>query len=630
MPAGQSKTRKGDIRMRPMSKNSKIINPNREVPKGATHLRDKATINRLQMYKQKAVHDRNGKFLTGPFMSREVDERIKRVQPDRRWFGNTRVVGQRDLESFRDEMEKHVNDPYTVVMRNSKLPMGLLSDAYKDSKMNLLSTESFKDTFGKKSQRKKPRLNAQFSSMEAMVAGVSEKNESYKLDDDKNLKVKDKKDVGQGLFERGTSKRLWQELYKVIDSADVLVQVLDVRDPMGTRCKRIEDELKTRDRRHKHLVFVLNKCDLVPTWVTARWVRILSKDYPTLAMHASITNPYGKGSLIQLLRQFATLHADKKQISVGFVGYPNVGKSSVINTLKKKKVCTTAPIPGETRCWKYITLFKRVYLIDCPGVVYPNDDSHEEVVLKGVIRIDCLENPEDFVGAVLERVKKQYIFNAYGILTWKDTTDFLEKFCKKTGKLHKGGEYDFHNGARMILQDWQRGRLPYFVAPPYDANDKYNALKSDGQPVTIDQIFSKIAVKSKFTAEDAADPNPEETKAAEEAVKAAKAAAKSNKAAGGAELNEDMEDDDEEDDEEVKEPTPTPEVEPVKGKKLNKKRKKSTKKKAPKSGAELEEANRKRVEASTVVDSEPAYSASKKKKSAKRRKTLKTKTPKAE
>ncbi len=66
-------------------------------------------------------------------------------------------------------------------------------------------------------------------------------------------------------------------------------------------------------------------------------------------MHSSLTNPFGKGSLIQLLRQFATLHSDRKQISVGFVGYPNVGKSSVINTLRGKEVCKAAPVPGETR-----------------------------------------------------------------------------------------------------------------------------------------------------------------------------------------------------------------------------------------------------------------------------------------
>ncbi len=81
----------------------------------------------------------------------------------------------------------------------------------------------------------------------------------------------------------------------------------------------------------------------VPAWVTKRWLGYLSKDFPTLAFHASVTNPFGKGSLLSLLRQLSRLRSDKKYISVGFVGYPNVGKSSVINTLRTKKVgfCTS-------------------------------------------------------------------------------------------------------------------------------------------------------------------------------------------------------------------------------------------------------------------------------------------------
>jgi nuclear GTP-binding protein len=76
-------------------------------------------------------------------------------------------------------------------------------------------------------------------------------------------------------------------------------------------------------------------------------VKHLSKEYPTIAFKSSITNPYGKGALINLFRQFVSFHKkDKKSISIGFVGYPNVGKSSVINTLKEKKVCKSAPIPG--------------------------------------------------------------------------------------------------------------------------------------------------------------------------------------------------------------------------------------------------------------------------------------------
>ena len=142
----------------------------------------------------------------------------------------------------------------------------------------------------------------------------------------------------------GQSKRIYSELLKVIDASDVLCEVLDSRDPIGTRCKYVETYIN-KNCPHKHIVYILNKCDLVPTWVTASYIKLLSKDYPTIAFHASITNPFGKPALFSLLRQFDALHKDKKNISIGFIGYPNVGKSSVINTLKKQKSCKTAPIP---------------------------------------------------------------------------------------------------------------------------------------------------------------------------------------------------------------------------------------------------------------------------------------------
>lgn len=202
----------------------------------------------------------------------------------------------------------------------------------------------------------------------------------------------------------------------------------------------------------------------------AQWVRLLSKDYPTLAFHASMTNSFGKGSLITLLRQFSTLHAARKQISVGFIGYPNTGKSSIINTLRKKKVCTVAPIPGETKVWQYITLMKRIYLIDCPGVVPPSQaDSAEDILLRGVVRVENVEHPAQYVEAVLRRTQSKHIERTYEIKFSEyenDPVEFLSILARKGGRLLKGGEADVDGVAKMVLNDFLRGKLPWFTPPP--------------------------------------------------------------------------------------------------------------------------------------------------------------------
>ena len=216
-----------------------------------------------------------------------------------------------------------------------------------------------------------------------------------------------------------------------------------------------------------HTQQVLNNFVSVTNKLQASWVRHLSKDYPTLAFHASITNSFGKGSLIQLLRQFSSLHSDRKQISVGFIGYPNTGKSSIINTLRKKKVCTVAPIPGETKIWQYITLMKRIYLIDCPGVVPPsNTDTPQDILLRGVVRVENVENPEQYIPAVLRKTKPQHIERTYQIKGYKDHIEFLELLARKGGRLLHGGEPDVDGVAKMVLNDFLRGKIPWFTPPP--------------------------------------------------------------------------------------------------------------------------------------------------------------------
>ncbi len=489
------------------------------------------------------MRDKQGKILHGGAYAdrhqvggRDIDRSVGRTKPNRKWFGNTRVIGQAQLDKFREEVTAQVHDPYQVILRQSKVPMGLISDAAsrtgsgrgrnvtssssnlavgvettlasdgssasaagttsaerkgarKVARMNLLSTSSFSDTFGPKRTRKRPKLSHRVNSLEALLAQSGAKQEQYaanvkmgKVDRDTEAfrnKEPEIAAVRESVFGKGTSNRIYRELYKVLDCSDVVIEVLDARDPMGTRSRHVEDHLR-KDARHKHLIFVLNKCDLVPVWVTRRWVDVLSREYPTLAFHASVNNPFGKGSLINLLRQFSQLHKEKKQISVGFIGYPNVGKSSVINTLKKKAVCKAAPVPGETKVWQYITLMRRVFLIDCPGVVPPTDEEEVDIVLKGVTRSERLPSPEDYIDEVLRRSKREYVLRTYGIHSWEDGVDFLKQLALKSGRLLKKGEPDLRTCARIVLNDWQRGKLPYYHEPPRAEDDPEKADDAKG------------------------------------------------------------------------------------------------------------------------------------------------------
>ncbi|KAH8816345.1 NUC091 domain-containing protein [Xylogone sp. PMI_703] len=453
--------------------------------KGENFYRSAKKIKTLNMFKDgKAQRNAAGEITkAASFQSKEKPQ--ARIEPNRKWFTNSRVISQDALTAFREAMAERANDPYSVLLKTNKLPMSLIRDNHDanglkqhQAKMTV-EASPFSDVFGPKSQRKRVKLSV--STLEDLADDSVKSHDTYldRLEQAKLLSGTSGADAegtaeddGQiasareAIFSKGQSKRIWNELYKVIDSSDVVIHVLDARDPLGTRCRSVEKYIK-EEAPHKHLIFVLNKCDLVPTKVAASWVRNLSKEYPTLAFHASINNSFGKGSLIQLLRQFSSLHSDRKQISVGFIGYPNTGKSSIINTLRKKVVCKVAPIPGETKVWQYITLMKRIYLIDCPGVVPPSSsDTPQDILLRGVVRVENVENPEQYIPAVLSKTKPQHIERTYQLKGYKDHIQFLELLARKGGRLLHGGEPDVDGVAKMVLNDFLRGKIPWYTPAP--------------------------------------------------------------------------------------------------------------------------------------------------------------------
>lgn len=216
------------------------------------------------------------------------DTPTARVEPNRKWFGNTRVISQDALAAFRGAIAEQSADPYSYLLKQNKLPMSLIRDN-SETKNGLkqhaakiaVETAPFGDTFGPKAQRKRVKLGV--ASIEDLAGETVKMHDSYverleqiRLLSGQSGESQEAEGVSEGdgtlsvareaIFSKGQSKRIWNELYKVIDSSDVILHVLDARDPAGTMCHSVEKYLR-EEAPHKHVVFVLNKVDLIPSSV---------------------------------------------------------------------------------------------------------------------------------------------------------------------------------------------------------------------------------------------------------------------------------------------------------------------------------------------------------------------------
>ena len=233
-------------------------NPGRPDPhNGHGHLRSRATINRLNMYRDKPDIAKMKKV--------PVDPKAGRIYSDRKYWGNTRQIDQKELDKYTNALNKSIESKgsgHSILISGRKLPVSLLkgTDIKNSKNVKLLDIESYQDTFGGKAKRKRPKVSSY--TYDGLVKKANEAISNYDSTKDVDLHKHDMIDAkdrtADKRMEAGQSKRIWKELYKVIDSSDVLIQVLDARDPMGTRTKHIEEHLK-KNCPNKHLVFVLNK-----------------------------------------------------------------------------------------------------------------------------------------------------------------------------------------------------------------------------------------------------------------------------------------------------------------------------------------------------------------------------------
>ncbi|KAL0947929.1 hypothetical protein HGRIS_010560 [Hohenbuehelia grisea] len=268
-------------------------------------------------------------------------------------------------------------------------------------------------------------------------------------------------------------------LHKVIDESDIIVLVLDARDPEGCRSRLVEEEVRRREADGKRLVFVLNKIDLVPRSNAQSWLKYLRHSTPTLPFLSPSSAQHQRNNISSstapaLLKLLKAYKPKARSVTVGVVGYPNVGKSSLINALKRSKVCAVAAQAGHTKDLQSVQLERGMRIIDSPGVIFDDDDAAVDgksqkkgnVLLRNVVKVEDVDDPIVVVEEIVSRTPLETMQKIYNLPEYTSTLEFLTMLSLNTGRLLKGGTPDILGAARQVLSDWNHQKIPYFSEPP--------------------------------------------------------------------------------------------------------------------------------------------------------------------
>ncbi len=255
-------------------------------------------------------------------------------------------------------------------------------------------------------------------------------------------------------------KETWRLVRRVVEDGDIVLEVLDARDPEATRSVEVE---KIAEELGKRLLVVLNKADLVEREIAEQWKSYLESRGMNV-VYISAKYRLGTRKLITHIRALAP----RIPATVVVVGYPNVGKSTIINYLKGRYVAPTSPKPGWTRGEQLVKAKSWLTVLDTPGIVRTKSTGDLALdVIRGLVDPGTVDDPVPYAYALLKRVVKHNpdaLKEAYGIES--DIDNALVEIGKVKRRLLKGGRINIEEAARIVLKDWIVGKLRYALPPP--------------------------------------------------------------------------------------------------------------------------------------------------------------------
>lgn len=240
-------------------------------------------------------------------------------------------------------------------------------------------------------------------------------------------------------------------LKKVIEISDVILEILDARFSKEMQNKEIENLIKDKG---KKIIYVLNKSDLTRKRDKGLYPRVF----------VSCKNHKGINELRDKIKQEAAKIKKTtgfNRVHVGVIGYPNTGKSSLINLLIRKTSAKVGAEAGFTKGIQELRLVEGILLLDSPGVI-PTDmysmTSEEKIaqqVKVGGRSYSQIKNPELALNEIVKSNKKE--LEEFYKIKFNSEEDLIEKIGNKKGFLKKGGKVNFDRAARFVLKDWQLG-----------------------------------------------------------------------------------------------------------------------------------------------------------------------------
>jgi len=236
----------------------------------------------------------------------------------------------------------------------------------------------------------------------------------------------------------------WIIAKKIVRDADVVLEVLDARFPNITRISRLEKMAK------KKLILVINKADLV-SQKTLDKIKIEFKNSKYVLV--SSKNSRSIWELIQLI---------KNKGKVAVIGYPNTGKSTLINKLSSGGKAPTSPESGFTKGKQLIAGKGGIMLMDTPGIVPFEDRDEIRLGLVSGISPSKLENPDLVATKLIHIFKKNNPLEFeeyYGVDMSLDSYSILLEIGKKRCMLLKKGEIDERRASISVLEDWHKGKI---------------------------------------------------------------------------------------------------------------------------------------------------------------------------